>query len=540
MSTVGIGDADQDLLTAMAELGQGESYFTNDFGSLPQIFSKETLRASKSMLVEEPFVPSVTETTDQLLKGVELADAPLLMGYVSTTPKEAARLLLVSDYGDPILAKWNYGLGRSVAFTSDAKNRWATDWVSWSHFGKFWGQVVRSVMSTGTTHALQQAADIRLHKGEVRVAIDTRDREGRFLDALQPDVAIVDASGGTRGVETKHAAPGLYEGRFRLDTYGDLCSPACSHPPRRHGVSDQELRGRRVLSPRVPRRCCRSLLHGARCAIHRWLPRSRGRERVCVRGRGARPARPVAAVCAARRSASALGYRVAAPGVEEAEPSPRTLASSIPILHQDDHILVVDKPPRLLVVPAPGRSGATVVDRVQKQLGERVYAVHRLDEDTTGVLALARSLEAKKALEQVFRAHEAERVYLAVVCRAPSPLAGRIESKLRENKRGVMESVVRGHGQHAVTHYRTVRRLQRDTLVECRLETGRRNQIRAHLSELGCPVVGDRKYGYRSRGEGAPKRPMLHAWRLRFRHPIDGVEIAVEASVPDGFPEPEV
>ena len=134
------------------------------------------------------------------------------------------------------------------------------------------------------------------------------------------------------------------------------------------------------------------------------------------------------------------------------------MASShpIPILHQDEHLLVVDKPARMLVVPAPGRSGSTVVDRLQQQLGSRVYAVHRLDEDTTGVLALARSQEAKEALEEIFRAHQAERLYLAVVCRAPSPPAGRIESRLRENERGVVQSVTRGPGQYAVTHYRTM------------------------------------------------------------------------------------
>ncbi len=222
VSTVGIGDADQNLMTAMAEMGQGEAYFTNDFGSLPQIFTKETLRASKSMLVEEPFIPSSTGKTDQMLEGVEMSDAQLLMGYVSTTPKEIAKVLLVSDYGDPILAKWNYGLGRSVAFTSDAKNRWGTDWIGWSQFGKFWGQVVRSVMATGTTRAIQQTADIRLHKGEVKIAIDTRDREGRFLDELRPEVAIVSASGEADAIDTRHAAPGLYEASFPLRTYGDF------------------------------------------------------------------------------------------------------------------------------------------------------------------------------------------------------------------------------------------------------------------------------------------------------------------------------
>jgi len=224
VSTVGIGDADQPLLTAIAEMGNGEAYFTNDFGSIPQIFTKETLRASKSMLVEEPFVPSVTAAgkDDPLLRGIDLQSAPLLMGYVATTPKELAKLVLVSDYGDPVLAHWNYGLGRSAAFTSDAKSRWGADWVAWPNFGKFWAQVVRSVMSTGTTSVLQQTADIRVDKGEVEVAIDTRDREGYFRDEVQPEVALVDAAGQSRRLTTEHAAPGLYRTRFPIETYGDF------------------------------------------------------------------------------------------------------------------------------------------------------------------------------------------------------------------------------------------------------------------------------------------------------------------------------
>jgi hypothetical protein len=94
--------------------------------------------------------------------------------------------------------------------------------VSWPNFGKFWAQVVRSVMSTGTTSILQQTADIRIDKGEVEVAIDTRDREGYFRDEVRPEVALVDASGNARRLPTEHAAPGLYRARFPLSTYGDF------------------------------------------------------------------------------------------------------------------------------------------------------------------------------------------------------------------------------------------------------------------------------------------------------------------------------
>ncbi len=203
----------------------------------------------------------------------------------------------------------------------------------------------------------------------------------------------------------------------------------------------------------------------------------------------------------------------------------RESSGPVPILFQDEHLLVVDKPARMLVVPAPGRRRPTVVDRVGDQLGSRVFAVHRLDEDTTGALVLARTAEARQALEEIFRKHLAERLYLALTVRTPSPAAGCIESRMRETSAGIMESVESGPAERAVTHYRVLARRGRHCLVECRLETGRRNQIRVHMAEIGCPIVGDRKYGDRSRGY---RRPMLHAFRICFEHPLGGNDVAIE------------
>ncbi|MBL9079241.1 MAG: RluA family pseudouridine synthase [Planctomycetes bacterium] len=198
----------------------------------------------------------------------------------------------------------------------------------------------------------------------------------------------------------------------------------------------------------------------------------------------------------------------------------------IVVLHRDEHLVVVDKPAGVLVVPAPGRSGATLVDLVSQQLGVRLQAVHRLDEDTTGAIVLACTDAGRAAMEERFRAHAVEREYLALVAAAPSPPAGRIESNLQEDAGGVVRVVPRG-GQRAVTHYRTLARRGRNTLVSCRLETGRRNQIRAHLAALGSPLVGDRKYGFRSRAGERWPRVMLHSWRLSFAHPLSGERIAV-------------
>ena len=190
----------------------------------------------------------------------------------------------------------------------------------------------------------------------------------------------------------------------------------------------------------------------------------------------------------------------------------------VPVLYEDDALVVVDKPKGVLVVPARGRTGPTLVDLLTQQLGRRVYAVHRLDEETTGCIVFATDEQMREPLERVFRTHTAHREYLALATATPSPEAGRIEANLQEGKDGVVRVVPRG-GQRAVTHYEAIARRGRCCLVRCRIETGRRNQIRVHLAALGCPVAGDRKYGYRARSGESYPRVMLHSWRLEFRHP---------------------
>lgn len=205
--------------------------------------------------------------------------------------------------------------------------------------------------------------------------------------------------------------------------------------------------------------------------------------------------------------------------------------ADIPRLYEDEDLVVVDKPAGRLVVPAPGRRGPTVVDLVARAIGGPVRPVHRLDEDTTGVLVLARTERAAGLLEAQFRRHECLRIYRSLVTRMPAPPAGRIRSWLHERPDGIVESRTRAPGLEAVTNYTALRRVGRYTLVECRPETGRRNQIRVHLAELGCPIVGDRKYGYR--GSSPFGRVMLHALRIAVRHPRTGEILEVEASPPE-------
>ena len=222
LSTVGIGDgADARLLDDLARIGGGEYYFTNNHRSIPQILTRETMRASKSMLVEEPFLPTLIATADPL-KGIDPASIPFLLGYVATQPKERAEVSMVSDYGDPILATWTTGLGKSVAFTSDAKSRWSADWIGWDSFGKFWGQLVRSVMSTGAHKELRPRAEINVHQGIATVDIDVRDRLGAFRDDVVPEISLI----GTQESESsdltvEHVGPGLFQASFPIDRYGE-------------------------------------------------------------------------------------------------------------------------------------------------------------------------------------------------------------------------------------------------------------------------------------------------------------------------------
>ena len=223
LSAVGIGDgADQRLLGDMAAWGGGEYYFTNDFGSIPQIFTRETMRASKSMLIEEPFVPSQVAQTEAL-KGIDADALPFLLGYVATQPKDLATVSLVSSYGDPVLATWSYGLGRAAAFTSDAKARWAGDWVSWEGFGKFWGQLVRSVMSTGTHKELRPRTRVTVEQGIAQVTIDVRDRIGAYRDDVRPEVSLLlEGDGEPAALEVSHLGPGLYRAEFPIENYGEV------------------------------------------------------------------------------------------------------------------------------------------------------------------------------------------------------------------------------------------------------------------------------------------------------------------------------
>jgi 23S rRNA pseudouridine1911/1915/1917 synthase len=225
-------------------------------------------------------------------------------------------------------------------------------------------------------------------------------------------------------------------------------------------------------------------------------------------------------------------------------PKARTVASRLRVLHEDRHVLVVDKPAGLLTLPTQAHERETLIDRASRYLAVRhgdprpfVGVIHRLDKDTSGALALARSPQALRAFQALFKAHDIERQYLAVVEGALDRPEGTIDLNLVPDRGDLRRGVARhgDEGRTAITHYRVIERFGAvATLVACWLETGRTHQIRIHLAAIGHPVVGDTVYRPRSqpRSKAHFSRQALHAQTLGFVHPLTGRHVQVEAPLP--------
>ncbi len=222
--------------------------------------------------------------------------------------------------------------------------------------------------------------------------------------------------------------------------------------------------------------------------------------------------------------------------------------SSLRLLHEDDDLVVVDKPAGLLAVPtAPGAQEDTALARVQEYVARlrprRPYVgvVHRLDRDTSGALAFALSPSVRAALRALFRAHRIERRYAALVEGAPASDEGVIDLPIHDVYRAGRRRIARaGERSHeARTRWRVIERFPAAALLEVELETGRQHQIRLHLAQLRMPVLGDAVYGGGGRRRGALPSPrqMLHAQSLGFVHPTTGAALAVLSPLPADFEE---
>lgn len=219
VSTVAMGgDADQNLLEEIARIGKGRSYVADDPAQVPQIFAKETVTASKSAINEQPFSPAVVRPT-QVLSELKIEEAPFLLGYVITRPKPTAEVILATEAGDPLLAWWRYGLGMSVAFTSDAKARWAAEWITWPQFGQFWAQVVRHALRK--SEARGSLVQIERSGRRAIVSIDAIEQPtGKFLNGATTELTLVDPALGTRKIAMPQVAPGRYQAEVDTSRQG--------------------------------------------------------------------------------------------------------------------------------------------------------------------------------------------------------------------------------------------------------------------------------------------------------------------------------
>lgn len=224
-------------------------------------------------------------------------------------------------------------------------------------------------------------------------------------------------------------------------------------------------------------------------------------------------------------------------------PRERRVITKLRVLHEDRHLIVVDKPAGLLTLPTSAHEPGTLLDRVSQYLairqGGRPYVgiAHRLDRDTSGALVMARSPESLRRLQALFREHAIDRQYLAVVEGVPTRESGTIDRAIVSDRGDVRRSIARqpGEGRDAITHYQVVERFGPvATLLACRLETGRTHQVRLHLAAIGLPVLGDKVYPApnRPRCKAQFSRQALHARTLGFRHPFSGDPIRVEAPLP--------
>lgn len=207
----------------------------------------------------------------------------------------------------------------------------------------------------------------------------------------------------------------------------------------------------------------------------------------------------------------------------------------IRIIYEDDDIIVVDKPSGLLSMASNKEKKKTTYNLVRDYLmqtnkNNKVFIVHRLDKDTSGVLILAKNLKAKSMFQNAWSTNVLTKEYIAVVEGHPKANKGTIKTYLKENDEGYVYSVKSGkEGKIAITSFEKIKENKRYTMLKVLIKTGRKNQIRVHLKELGYPIVGDKKYGS---GLDPVKRLCLHARKLELINPINNEKMVFESKIP--------
>ena len=218
VSTVLIaGHVGPETMVAIADQGHGRFYNVTSPSMLPQIFIKETAVILKSAIYEEPFTPQV-KASSELTRGLGGADYPQLLGYVATSVKPRAETPWFTDKGDPLLAHWQYGLGRAVAFTSDARAKWGKNWLGWDRYKQFWSQIAQ--WSLRRLENADFTSEVVVDKGEGIINVEALDEKGNYRNFLNLQAAVVSPKGERMTVRVEQTGPGHYEAKFPTKEVG--------------------------------------------------------------------------------------------------------------------------------------------------------------------------------------------------------------------------------------------------------------------------------------------------------------------------------
>jgi 23S rRNA pseudouridine1911/1915/1917 synthase len=243
-------------------------------------------------------------------------------------------------------------------------------------------------------------------------------------------------------------------------------------------------------------------------------------------------------------------FSLAVPAPEPAHNEPQEIP--LPIIYEDEHLLVVDKPAGLVVHPAAGNRDGTLVNALLHHCSgslsgiggvARPGIVHRIDKDTSGLLVIAKHDKAHEGLAKQFAAHSIDRRYLAIVSGIPRQAEGTIDAPLARSPQNRKKIAIQPRGKRAVTHWKRLELLNDAALVECRLETGRTHQVRVHMASIGHPLVGDPVYGRGKSGHRKLlnqldfKRQALHAAHLGFVHPVTKGRLSFDSALPSDMQE---
>jgi uncharacterized membrane protein len=226
-SVVAIGQNYAHWLEDVAAVGHGQFHLAYDISTIPAIFTAETVLATRSYIFEQDFAPTVSAQSP-IIAGLDAM--PPLKGYIATTEKSTATVILRGPQNDPILAAWQYGLGRSIAFTSDASSRWAVNWLGWKGYADFWNQAVRWTITKDINSNIE--AHVVTRGEQAALVVDARDSQGDYLNGLQLTASVLSAELDRTTLTLQQVAPGRYEADFTPAQQGAyFITVAGSAPP---------------------------------------------------------------------------------------------------------------------------------------------------------------------------------------------------------------------------------------------------------------------------------------------------------------------